>query len=184
MSTEPNIDLDRERVACVFGLGGGELHVPDERFPDEWDGPGGIAYWYAGPPDYATDLKDAEFIHCPACGGSGPDLDDCDECHGDGAEYRPVRTALLDCVFGFPEAPEGWERIASFSSSGEASCWWCGPGTDWDGSDEQELARIREPVTNTCYRGNPTCKLCEGGGYVYIGDGWHEVVYRHAGATG
>jgi hypothetical protein len=31
-----NLAIERKQIACVFGLGGGELHEPDERFPDEW----------------------------------------------------------------------------------------------------------------------------------------------------
>ena len=60
----------------------------------------------------------------------------------------------IDIYFA-PEAPEGWEQIASYGSSGEAECWCCG-------SDREE----------------ETCLLCEGDGIVYIGEGWAEVVYR------
>ena len=127
-----DIDLERERVACAFGLGGGELHVADERFPDEWDGL--VAYWYEGVPEYASELR-----------------------HLDGA-----RTALMCSMFGLPEPPTGWVQVASFSSSGEAACWWCGNGTG------NEADR-------------PGCKLCEGDGLVYLGDGWSEVVYLQHG---
>ena len=105
-----DIDLDRERIACVFGLGGGELHVPHPEFRDEWDGPKGIAHWYEGVPDYATDLAD---------------LDD-------------ARTAILDCMFGVPEPPPGWKVVASFASSGEAECW-CGEGGGDDDREECPL---------------------------------------------
>ena len=136
-----DIDLERERVACVFGLGGGELHVADERFPDSegWDGPSGIAYWYDGVPEYVT-LDEL-----------GLDLDD------------DVRTALLCCIFGHPAPPAGWTQVTTYSSSGERECCWCGPGTgneDDDGGEAQG------------------CKLCENDGYLYLGDGWCEVVYR------
>ena len=130
-----DIDIERERVACVFGLGGGELHVADERFPDAWDGSEGIAYWYEGVPEYASELR-----------------------HLDEA-----RTAIICSLFGDPEPPTDWEQAASFSSSGEAACWWCGDGT---GNEEHR----------------PGCKLCEGDGLVYLGDGWCEVVYRSSGA--
>ena len=130
--SKPTIDLERERVACVFGLGGGELHEPHPDFPDEWDGTDRVTYWYEGPPDYAMELR-----------------------HDD----AEVRTAILDCLFGFPEPPEGWKRVAAFSSSGERECWWCGDGT----CNEAE---------------RDACKLCEGDGLIYLGDGWHEVVYR------
>ena len=49
--------------------------------------------------------------------------------------------------------------MGCYTSSGESECWWCGPGTGNEG-DQSE------------------CKLCEGDGYVYLGDGWREVVYR------
>ena len=125
----PDLDLDRERIACVFGLGGCELHEADGRLPDEWDGPGGIAYWYDGAPAYAAELGD---------------LDE-------------ARTAILDCLFGFPDPPPGWQRVASFSSSGERECWWCGNGTGNEGERD-------------------ACKLCEGDGLVHLGEGWCEVV--------
>jgi len=147
-----DIDIDRERIACVFMLDGGELHEADERFPDEWDGM--ISYWYEGTSDYATELGN---------------LDE-------------ARTALLDCLFGYPEPPKGWTQVASFRSSGERECWWCGPGTGWDGTTEQGRAREAEPVTPpTGYRSKQDCPLCEGDGHIYLGEGWCEVVYARRG---
>jgi len=157
--TEAEHDLEQERVACVFGLGGGELHEPHPDFADEWDGV--IAHWYDGPPEYATELRDAHMVECAACNGSGvdDDLEDCESCDGRGLEDREVRTAILDCLYGEPEPPEGWARIASFTSSGEAECWWCGDGT---GNEDQR----------------DECDLCEGDGLVYLGDGMAEVIFR------
>ena len=131
------IDIECERIQCVFGLGGGELHVADERFPDSegWDGPEGIACWYEGVPDYVS-LSEL-----------GLDWDD------------ELRTAILCGVYGLPNPPEGWEQVASFTSSGEAACWWCGEGPGTEGQ-----------------RGE--CKLCEEEGLVYIGDGWCEVIFK------
>lgn len=97
---------------------------------EEWEG---FRYWYEGAPEYAT-----EYTH---------DFD------------HTYRTVLADCMFGAPDAPDGWEQVASYASSGEADCWWCGEGT---GNEDQRK----------------DCPLCEGGGYVYIGDGWAEVVFR------
>lgn len=134
MTAPKDIDLEREKVACLFGLGGGELHVADVRVPDEWDG--AVAYWYSGVPEYATELRDLE----------------------------DARTAIVCCLFGFPEPPTGWEQVAVFSSSGEAACWWCGEGTG------NEADR-------------PTCKLCGGDGLVYLGDGWCEILYGRRTAT-
>ena len=132
------IDIDRERVACVFGLGGGELRVPHPEFPDAegWDDV--IAHWYEGVPDYAVELAD---------------LDD-------------ARTAILDCMFGVPTPPPGWGLVASFTSSGEAECWWCGSGS--------AAAGAGDGTGNEDEQGE--CPLCEGDGLVYIGDGWREVV--------
>ena len=127
------IDLDRERVACVFERGGGKLHEAHPDFRDEWDG--AVEHWHEGVPEYASELR-----------------------HLTGA-----RTAILDCLFGFPAPPLGWKQVASYSSSGEASCWWCGDGT---GNEEEQ----------------PGCPLCEGDGQVYLGDGWCEVVYVPVGS--
>ena len=77
-------------------------------------------------------------------------------------EDHEIRTAILHCLFGCPEAPDGWTRVASFGSSGEAECWWCAQGAGDGGQPED-------------------CKLCEGDGVVYIGEGWAEVVYRRVG---
>ncbi len=49
-----------------------------------------MAYWYEGVPDYATDLKTAEFVDCPKCGGSGPARDDCSGCGGGRWEHPEV----------------------------------------------------------------------------------------------
>ncbi len=158
-----DIDLERERIACVFALGGGELHVAHPDFPDEWDGPDGIAYWYDGVPEYASELRDAEQVECPDCQGHGA-RDDCPACEGRGYRHHEVRTAIQDGLYGLPDPPKGWERIAAYSTSGETTCWCCGDGT---GNEENRA----------------DCPLCEGDGIIYIGDGWHEVVYRRLAPT-
>lgn len=81
-----------------------------------------------------------------------------------GPEYedREFRTAILCEIYGSGEPPEGWERIRSYPSSGETECPAC---------------TGEETVANTDYRGDPDCVLCEGSGYVYLGDGWAEVVF-------
>lgn len=154
-----DICLDRERIECGFGLGGGELHQADERWPDDWDGI--FVNWYDGAPEYAEDLRDAHLVECAACNGTGTDNDqgDCERCYGRGLEDREVRTVILDVLFGFPEPPPGWERIASLRSSGETECGWCGDGC---GNEDQ-----RE-----------SCDLCEGDGLGYLGDGMAEVASR------
>lgn len=62
----------------------------------------------------------------------------------------------------------GWRHLLTVPCA-ESECPDCGPGTGWDESEEQERARAREPNTNTGYRGQPRCKVCEGSGYVYGG---------------
>jgi hypothetical protein len=157
--SDPYPQIRRSQIEIVFALGGGELHVPHDQFPDPWVGL--IEFWYLGAPNYAEELKGAKRITCPACGGTGEhdhDDGDCAGCDGAGTVTMEMRTAIQDCLFGFPDPPEGWERIAAYRSTGEAECWACGAGGEG------------EP--------DPACQLCDGGGFVYLGDGWHEVVYR------
>lgn len=108
-TASPETDLERERIECVFGLGGGELHVahPDFRDSEGWDGPDGIAYWYDGVPDYATDLRGADRQPCPECGTDPEDEPVCATCDGSGVTYHEVRTAILCRLFGKLQAPEG-----------------------------------------------------------------------------
>lgn len=118
---------------------GEELHEPGERWKDEWDGV--FAYWYEGAPDYAPEYN--------------RDFD------------REYRTAILNEVYGIAETPEGWERLASWSSSGEREC-------PYQGQEELQ--------------GATQCYLCEepvgldgqhpNEGWLYIGEGWGEVLYR------
>ena len=124
-------DAEREHasVEAVFGLTGGELE--DGPCPIN-DGGRTHRYWYEGVPDYVRH------------------------------EYRNERRRLLTVaaceLYGEVETPEGWERLASFSSSGETDCPWCGDGT---GNED----------------GREDCPLCEGDGLLYLGDGWSEVVF-------
>lgn len=55
-----------------------------------------------------------------------------------------------------------WRLIARYHGSGEAECYLCGPGTEY--ADDHGS----EP--------NPQCELCEGDGFVYIGE-YIEAVY-------
>lgn len=70
---------------------------------------------------------------------------------------REYRTQVRDCMFGGPalRLSGGWTLARSYASSGELECL-CKQ------DDAQDTA---------------SCPLCEGGGYVYIGDGWAECVY-------
>lgn len=74
-------------------------------------------------------------------------------------EYR---TAIECRIFHNPDyhkGPEGWTEVACFVSSGETEC----PCRYDDGEEDKP---------------KPDCKLCDGGGYIYLGDGWCEVVYK------
>ncbi len=117
-------ELELERLKCAFLLGGGELHEPSDKFPDEFDGLG--LGWYEGRPDgFDTDVPDWE-----------------------------CRTILF--YMNYPEKLDGWRFLGHWMSSGERECWWCG-------EDE-------EPRKD--------CKLCEGDGLIYIGEGHGEAVYQ------
>ncbi len=153
------LSLDRERIECVFRLGGGEL----ESAP--W---AGVARcWYAGPPEYAMELKDAHRVDCDACDGTGEVVctacdreADCDACDSRGYHTHEVRTACHgDMPYGCGGVPEGWEIIGEYPCGG-ADCWRCGAGCD----DDHQAQRAE-------------CPLCEGDGYVYLGSAV-EIVYR------
>lgn len=161
-SDTAEIDLGRERVAAVFGLDGGELHGPDPRFPDEWDGPNGVRLWYSGPPSYAEDPEKIGGVKCPACKGRRKQGADCPTCEDKGHVELEVRTAILCCVDGPPPVPMGWKQVAKFRSSGEATCPWC---------------------SGASVVGRMACTFCEGDGWVFIGDCWFEVVYVRVDET-
>lgn len=89
---------------------------------------------------------------------------------------------------GFPDCPgydeEVWEVIAFYSStSGETGCGWCGAGCDKEYVEARE-ARVkrRELGIDVPEDEENMCPLCEDSGYIYIGSGWAEVVYRKAHA--
>lgn len=85
---------------------------------------------------------------------------DFDTRHSASSDYR---TAVRYCMYGIPTAPEGWEFVKEYLHSGEAECW---------------CMLDRAPQGNASDRADPSCPLCEGDGYIYLGDGWCEVVYR------
>lgn len=80
------------------------------------------------------------------------------------ADHRNDRRRLITVaaceLYGEVEAPPGWERVNAFSTSGETLCPWCGDNSINEG-----------------------CLLCEGDGYVYIGDGWREIVFAKTPVT-
>jgi hypothetical protein len=125
-------DAKKELLAIesVFGLTGGELR--ESPCPLD-DGDNVHRYWYDGAPEYAA------------------------------SDYRNDSRRLVTLVacelWSEIKVDQGWDRVASFTSSGEAACPWCGDGT----GEEEE--------------GRDGCLLCEGDGLVYLGDGWREVVF-------
>lgn len=78
-------------------------------------------------------------------------------------EYE-YRTAFACELFGQVETPEGWERVIAFAHSGEAPC-------PWQGCD------LREEVCSLCEQVAESARHPYEG-WLYIGDGWREVVYR------
>ena len=128
--------IERAQIEMVFGLGGGELHEPDSRFPDEWDGV--FAYWYNELPHY---VRESEI-------NPGP------------MQFQ-FRTAIVCELYGQARTPEGWTRVAHWTSSGESGeCWACEP---------------EDPNEDPLHRDD--CPICKGDGFVYLGDGYREVLY-------
>ena len=147
---------EREQIELVFCLGGGELS--DEPWTYEYtpklygykgedDSPrkGVYHYWYECAPEYSGGQ---EKIPVGATQGS---YDEDDE--GNLWEWC---TAITNVTFGPAQVPIGWEFVAQFVSSGEATC-----GCEWAEHIETE-----------------DCPVCEGGGIVYLGEGMAEVVFR------
>lgn len=81
-----------------------------------------------------------------------------DDC-ADGLEHRTVYTFGDPASYPRVDADfEGWTFVRSYNASVERECPWCGPGT----GDEHRRAE---------------CKLCEGDGLIYEGDGFSEAVF-------
>lgn len=132
----------REQVMWVFGLTGGELMDPRPDEPDDaWDG----RFWFEDVPDDAEREYDDWAIH-------------------------PYRTVCLDMTHGEPDIP-GWTFMSSHQMPQETPCPTCGEDSDWNGSDAQVLAQHKDPITPTGYRGDPSCRLCDGDGTIFL-SGW------------
>lgn len=152
---------ERAQVEQVFGLTGGELMdvawVPLDAHPHAvgtveryTDNPFTFTYWYQGVPDYLE----------------GP------EWHPTDATYR---TVCANEMFGqVPETvtdDEGtWKVVARYRTSGECEC----PARSAEAGSANAVPATGEH-----------CPLCEADlmageehGYIYIGDGRAEIVYR------
>ena len=151
--------IERESVEWVLTLTGGELDAQ----PRVTDAGYHFTYSYDGIPEWAGD--------------------DFDDKYDSGVEYF---TMVRNCFFG--EAPEviafngrTYSREAVYVNSGEREC----PMRDMHecGGFEDTPTVVEDGRTVTAVE-NEECYLCgamrgEGHGYIYLGDGWCEVVYRH-----
>lgn len=170
--------IERESVEAVFSLTGGELeskpwepwipaHALDAddllRIAGHGFGPESnqtiFRYWYEGVPDY---VGRNEF----------PDIHD--------AEFRTVVTQRLyesSVLLENGSLRDGaeWKRVRVFESSGETRC----PGAR-EGYDDDDADGPPEGKNVVGSDGCPYCeeKPGEKHGYIYLGDGWAEVVYR------
>jgi hypothetical protein len=115
----------------------------------------GYAYWYEGLPSYAAQDYPDRFK--------------------EGVEYR---TVIHSGLFSAPPTTlDGFAFVQSFSSSGECEC----PGQSEDGDSEDDGDSV--VCVTHCADGETTCALCgeslgESHGYIYLGDGECEAVYR------
>lgn len=78
------------------------------------------------------------------------------------SESIAYRTIVACELYGAARIPVGWTRVDHWTSSGETECY-CK-----DGCEEHELP----------FGPAQTCPLCDGGGFIYIGDGWREILCR------
>lgn len=150
MATLTEAQIERESVEYVFRLTGGELSDKPLACTDDDEGEHVYTYHYAGVPEYASS--------------------DYDDIHSNDCDYFTIVTC---CLYGAPPAVlidgdgKRYDKVTDFVSSGETKC--CCADLD----EEQE-----DP-----FKGE-RCPYCgrdpgEEHGFIYIGDGWCEVVYRH-----
>ena len=145
--------IEKMQIEAVFGLTGGELSDKPVAYTYETeDGEtkhGVFQHTYEGVPEYAqSDFADAPFAYRESS-----------------VDYF---TAVTDCLWGLPAlridvAGKTYVRVADYRSSGEIECY---------------CHELETPLDTTC----PLCerdpKSTDGPGYIYLGDGYCEVVYR------
>jgi hypothetical protein len=145
---------EQEQIEWVFGLTGGELSDEPWRCEDtETDRARVFQYWYDGAPDYA----EPDFI-----------------------DYDQVRTLVVQELYGaapfaLKDVYGMWRRVGSFTSSGECEC----PGKSETPAKDRDSGGL---VEDSHCAGGSACTLCEEPKgseheYIYLGDGWAEVVY-------
>lgn len=71
---------------------------------------------------------------------------------------------VLDYSLSIPEAPDGYRLVCQYPA-GEQDCPWCGDGTGDDDDGKSPECR------------RPECKLCEGSGHIYSGEGCQVCVF-------
>lgn len=145
---------ERAQIQEVFGLTGGELMdvAWGASYPNDGASmPIVFTYWYQGVPEYV----EREFDALPF-------------------DYAPTyRTVCEQELYGMvPERimdDEGtWTVVKRYSTSGECDC---------------PLRYAPDGASIAKVTGEHDCPLCEESlgeehGYIYIGDGWSEIVYR------
>lgn len=72
------------------------------------------------------------------------------------------RTAWACELFGEIETPFGWTRVITYAHSGETEC----------------LCVLDDEERDSPAYSDPECKLCDGDGRIYVGDGYREIIYR------
>jgi hypothetical protein len=144
-------DSERQQVEWVFGLTGGELN------DEPWNG---FAYNFDGVPEWAhSDFKDRH--------------------------DRDYHTVVSCFLYGGPperiaDAFGVWTRQATYPSSGETEC----PLRDVEAEEQEAIYAHREKRFNLPRI--ERCFLCDeerghDHGYIYLGDGWAECVFRREG---
>jgi hypothetical protein len=155
MTTErTEAQIEREQIEYLFGLTGGELSDKPIDYIDADGNPGTFRYSFDDVPDYAQGM-DGEF-------------------QDRGDRYVEYFTAI-DCLLYSPAKEEikigkwVYTLVQTFTSSGETEC----PAKNAGPDEDDPFAGVE-------------CYLCERSpgeehGYIYLGDGWSELVYRHDG---
>lgn len=154
--TDKEAAIERQCVEWVFGLTGGELSDKPLTYMRLGElEPRTFLYHFDGVPEW--------------CASDYPDLHDS---HVD--YFTAVRCCLYDEHHEYIEIDgKRYVKVESYVSSGETEC----PGKHEDSGDK---------VTPDHCDGGRVCVLCEAElgeehGYIYLGDGWCEIVYRHDG---
>lgn len=151
---------DRACIELVFGLTGGELADEPWVIEREGDNPWVNHFWYENVPEWA----ESEFPEWP---------------------IRNYRTIVRDTMFGAPpDRLETWTKVATYMNSGETEC----PGRQEDSFSTPKGVHFEKSANDVplvradqCDGGN-RCYYCEEKigdehGYIYLGDGWAEIVY-------